>query len=333
MIKLSVIIPIYNGERYLRECLDSVMECQIKEMECILVNDGSKDTSLEICKEYCNKDVRFRLVNQENQGVSMARNKGVKIASGVYLMFLDADDYMDTNSWSLIKQDVDRAENDFIAYSYYTLYASGQTKAERLCEQESVLQDKNTITKFMYASSKLNTCWGKLFLTEVIQSNQLRFRADLKIGEDFIFVAEYYSHCTAPRLYSQCILYYRQHPESTMNKYDMKTRLGYLKILYNYNQTKVEELADQNLQLEMNYYYLCMITDLFLEFAKRTTKKELREIYQGALTYEPVTTMISKVDCKDIKKPYKKIEYHLLHKQQVGALIGYFKLKAFIDQR
>lgn len=332
MIKLSIIVPIYNGKRYLRECLDSVVICPMEDIECILVNDGSKDCSLDICKEFCEKDARFYLLNQENQGVSMARNNGIKLASGKYLLFLDADDYMDINSWATIKADVEREENDFIAYSYHTLYESGQTKEERLCDQD-VVQDKNEITKLIYASSRLNTCWGKIFLTEVIQSNQLQFRPDLKIGEDFIFVADYYSHCSTPLLKGKSILYYRQHGESAMHKYDMVTRLGYLKTLYEYNQEKVGELADQKLSQDMNYYYLCMITDLFLDFAKRSSKDKLRESYQAAIKREPVTTIITNIESKDINKLYKKVEYHLLHKKKIRALIGYFRFKARLDQR
>ena len=95
MPKVSVIIPVYNVEKYLSECLDSVVNQTLKDIEIICVNDGSPDGSAEILEEYAQKDNRIKVITQENRGVSEARNSGLKIASGEYIAFLDSDDYID----------------------------------------------------------------------------------------------------------------------------------------------------------------------------------------------------------------------------------------------
>ena len=98
MKKISIIIPIYNTALYLNKCLDSIINQTYKNIEIILINDGSKDNSLKICQEYTFRDNRIILINKQNAGVSQARNDGIKIASGDYIMFVDSDDWLELNT-------------------------------------------------------------------------------------------------------------------------------------------------------------------------------------------------------------------------------------------
>lgn len=111
---ISIIVPVYNVEEYLEECLESIRQQTFTDIEVILVNDGSTDGSREICERYCEKDIRFRLINQENQGQSVARNRGFKESIGQYIMFVDSDDVIDTNVLEVLlpymKTDVDMVE-------------------------------------------------------------------------------------------------------------------------------------------------------------------------------------------------------------------------------
>ena len=111
---ISVIVPVYNVEKYLEECLDSIKNQTYSAIEVILVNDGSTDSSKEICEKYCKQDSRFLLTNQENQGLSAARNKGVEISTGEYIVFVDSDDIIKTNYLEKLMQymaeDVDIVE-------------------------------------------------------------------------------------------------------------------------------------------------------------------------------------------------------------------------------
>ena len=108
---ISIIVPVYNVEEYLEECLGSIRQQTLTDIEVILVNDGSTDGSREICERYCEKDIRFRLINQENQGQSVARNRGFNESIGQYIMFVDSGDVINTNVLEVLlpymKTDVD----------------------------------------------------------------------------------------------------------------------------------------------------------------------------------------------------------------------------------
>ena len=114
---ISVIVPIYNVERYLDECLNSIQNQSYKDIEVILVNDGSTDSSKTICERYCEEDSRFHLINQTNQGQSVARNVGVTASKGEYIAFVDSDDIIKTNYLEKLMQymteEVDIVESNF----------------------------------------------------------------------------------------------------------------------------------------------------------------------------------------------------------------------------
>ena len=129
--KISVIVPIYNSEKFLNKCLDSIVNQTLREIEIILINDGSVDSSYQICERYAEYDKRIILINQENKGVSSARNAGIEKASGEYLGFVDSDDYIEAEMYSklynsakrydadLVNCDAIRNKNDFVLVSEF----------------------------------------------------------------------------------------------------------------------------------------------------------------------------------------------------------------------
>lgn len=114
--KISIIIPVYNTESYLRECLDSALNQTLKEIEVICTNDGSTDNSLKILREYAKKDPRVIVIDQENQGVSIARNSALKIAKGKYIHFLDSDDYLDLHAYEKLYQRAEQLSLDMLSF-------------------------------------------------------------------------------------------------------------------------------------------------------------------------------------------------------------------------
>ncbi len=130
LIKISVIIPVYNVEKYLRECLDSVVNQTLKDIEIICVNDGSPDNSLAILKEYAAKDSRFVIIDQKNQGLSCSRNNAMKIAKGQYFVFLDSDDYLEPNALEVIYNNMAKKQLDMLSYSGINF--DNKTKKEKI---------------------------------------------------------------------------------------------------------------------------------------------------------------------------------------------------------
>lgn len=143
--KVSVILPVYNTEKYLPECLDSLLNQTLKDIEIICINDGSTDNSLEILQEYQANDQRIRILNQENQGAAIARNKGIQMAEGEYLSFLDADDFFDENMLKWSYEKAQKTNSDICIYGSY-LY-DNLTKKEK---NVPLLLEKMSFLKIMF---------------------------------------------------------------------------------------------------------------------------------------------------------------------------------------
>jgi glycosyltransferase involved in cell wall biosynthesis len=186
MIKnlVSVIIPVYNAERYLRRCLDSVIRQTYSKLEIILINDGSVDSSGDICDEFAQKDSRFKVIHQKNGGVSRARNAGLNAVMGEFFTFIDADDTIDLSYIQLMVTEMRKKEVDLVRLSWY--------RGEKKCSY-GVSFDKNgcyfvtekNIDDLLWFAN----IWG-LFRSESLDST--RFDEQLKYAEDNLFVLEYF---------------------------------------------------------------------------------------------------------------------------------------------
>ena len=130
MAKISVIIPVYNGEKYLSECLDSLVNQTFKDIEIICVNDCSKDSSLEILNSYAQKDNRIKIINQEtNQGQSIGRNIGIQASQGEYIMFIDQDDWYELNTCEEVYNQIKANDNDLLLFNIkYNAYVVVELK-------------------------------------------------------------------------------------------------------------------------------------------------------------------------------------------------------------
>ena len=211
-IMVSVIVPIYNVEEYLEECLESIRNQTYTNIEVILVNDGSTDGSREICESYCEKDIRFRLINQENQGQSVARNRGVKESVGQYIMFVDSDDVVNTDVLEVLlpymKTDVDivecemtREKEAFFLNKIPTIVFEGNSK-------EAII---NCI-----AFRAVKFCaFTKLYRREIVE--KIPFLEGY-IYEDVFTGINYLNHIRKIIVIDYIGYYYRVRPNSTMTK-------------------------------------------------------------------------------------------------------------------
>lgn len=184
MITISVIIPVYNAEKYLRKCLESLLNQSFKHFEVIIVDDGAKDGSSFICDEYAEKDVRFNVYHIKNGGVSNARNYGINKAKGTYITFIDSDDFVSVDFLeNLIK--VTRNNTDFVlsGISYFGGDYS-DSKTEKLTDRE---YDIGTNFQDCYSVITMPTITSpccKLYKREIIVKHKLSFNNNLTYGED-----------------------------------------------------------------------------------------------------------------------------------------------------
>ena len=180
MVKISVVIPVYNIERYLEECLDSVIGQTLESIEIIVINDGSTDNSLKIIEKYQKKDSRIILVTQENKGVSEARNKGIELASGEYVTFIDGDDFVDLKMYEELYKN---SENADIVFSNMNIYNDKTKKSKHLDFKLPFEKEEYGIFYFKYSFIGV---YNKIYKRSFLLKNNLFFEKDLRY-EDILF--------------------------------------------------------------------------------------------------------------------------------------------------
>ena len=188
MLSISVIVPVYNTEKTLRECVDSILCQDYRNFELLLIDDGSKDKSPAICDEYALKDHRVKVYHKPNGGVSSARNYGIDYAQGEWITFIDADDYITQGYLNV----VDKHDEDIIIKGYQKFDKEGVTSNMSLTDSRILLSLKVFLNQYI-TDSLLRCPWAKFYKKSVI--GDLRFLTDMKIGEDAWFVFKYLKRC------------------------------------------------------------------------------------------------------------------------------------------
>ena len=219
MPKISVIVPVYNVEAYLGRCVDSILGQTFTDFELILVDDGSKDTSSAICDEYAKKDERITVIHKENAGVSAARNTGLDVACGEYIMFVDSDDYIHTKMFEKMLLYMQNGVD---------LVISSIQMVTKYAKTEHFLTSKEYISSELlcdYSAEKIpRMCvcapWCKLYQKHLIENNRIRFDTSMSLGEDTCFNMEYLKVCNRIATTEDILYYYmRDNEESLFTKF------------------------------------------------------------------------------------------------------------------
>ena len=193
---ISIIVPVYNVELYLSQCLDSVINQTEADLEIIAVDDGSTDRSGEIADAYAEKDWRITVIHKKNGGLSSARNTGIGLATGEYLLFLDSDDWLDLDTVNTLKSVVEEYRYDTIMFSWDNIDSLNNfvSQREALFDVGFVFteKDKEHIYARFLAGSALNNVWQRIYRRELIQQKHLFFDEELKHTEDLIFSFDFF---------------------------------------------------------------------------------------------------------------------------------------------
>lgn len=205
-MRLSVIIPIYNAEKTLIRCLESLLSQLNKEIEVLLINDGSTDSSGQICKKYVQKNTSFRYYEQQNSGVSAARNKGLDNAVGDYVLFVDSDDYVETTYFDAIQVCVTREKPDLLIFGAVFPNRNQNKRTDYFDQSYDGIE---TIKQYAYISKKqqMFALWNKAFVRQIIENNNIRFAPKSSIGEDGAFIFKYILHSNKLTSISSALYY------------------------------------------------------------------------------------------------------------------------------
>ena len=297
-IKYSIIVPVYNAQRYIERCINSVFLQTETNWELILIDDGSKDGSGEICQRFAALDTRVKYLYQENKGVSAARNKGLDIACGEWITFMDSDDWVEPFHLATfnkqVEKNVDLCINSFIIDLYYGVRTFNYL--------DSVSKNKNESLDLFLGPLKAHSqfLWIKAFKSSIINKYGLRFDVSVSLGEDNIFILSYLLYVKTLSSTSIATYHYDQIDENQNSlgrkKRPVKDALHQIKqnttAIYSiYEQTGRESL----LHYSSDYYY----TRVF----ERILVQNKRKI-GGGFFYKPALTGDFRSFIKDLRIEY-----------------------------
>lgn len=230
-ICFSVIVPVYNTEKYLRECIDAVINQTYKNFELILVDDGSTDKSGEICDEYAEKYDFVKVIHQKNNGVSAARNAGIDAAQNEWISFVDSDDWIDPDMLEIISEHIEKEETDLYSFNMNEVDEYGKNGVARIFSTENkVTEFKDEKDKFNYFFSVVvpgkvgNTVWERIFRKKIITDNNLKFISRESVyAEDILFVFQYMLFTEKVGAVNKVLYNHRVRNNSLTNQFDKES--------------------------------------------------------------------------------------------------------------
>ena len=198
MASISIIVPIYNSENYLEQCIDSILNQTFKDFELLLVDDGSTDNSMPICLQYSKRDNRIHCYAQKNLGPSVARNRGLEKARGEYITFVDSDDYLNPDALEMLYNAIQDGTYDLVRCSFQCVGIRSKLNAGEF--PDMVAHSKYELAQIYYKNyeSYLHAnVWGKLYRASIIKEHKIKFKENIHVCEDRIFNVEYAQHASS----------------------------------------------------------------------------------------------------------------------------------------
>lgn len=279
---ISVIIPIYNVEKYISRCLDSVINQTYKKIEIICVDDGSPDNSIKILKEYEKKDSRIKIIRQQNRGLSGARNTGIKNSRGEYIFFLDSDDWLPLNSLELLYKDILLNKSDISVGNLTKVYPKKNKEIGLKNLEKNNYSLKNyleySINKKNFTANVVN----KLYKTKLIIKNQILFKEKI-LYEDFLFTIQYFIYCKKISVIEEVVYYYFLERENsivnTVSERDLETFLNIIEIenfLIKNNQNEI-----LNSKYFQNYIFEWLLSATISKLFKNGDIESIEIMYES----------------------------------------------------
>ena len=311
MSQISIIVPIYNAEKTLVRCLDSIKKQTYEDFEVLLINDGSTDTSAQICQKYCEADSRFRLINQENSGPSKSRNRGIDEATSKYLSFIDSDDYVEPNLLEEFYTAAEASSADLTICGFYVegdfgssigklKYPSGVYRNEdiRPIALEAIdINVGNNIRPFS---------WIRFVKRECMENPRLRFNTDIYRSEDYLIWSILFARINSLCLIGDKPLYHYIENSSSITHSYVKGYWDMAKTIY--NELKAVYDSDKDAELFLTIMLLRRAT-LSLNIASRakdkeTFKSDLKKVLRDKELKNAVKRIPLKVGMKKVKLRY-----------------------------
>ena len=342
-ILISFIVPVYKVERiYLEQCLNSLMTMKCVNVEFILIDDGSPDRCGDICDHYSTKDCRFKTFHKLNEGVSIARNYGIKKASGKYISFIDADDWIDAEKMDDLIEQISAKDYDVVVHGQYIDYRNSESIAVRPFEKNCVFSKKSELINiekmvFVRKYGGLETSMGagvfcnavdKIIKKKILKDNDISYNHSIKIGEDALFNLQVINKANTIFYFDKCIYHYRMRKTSANH---CTTASGYSDIKKFAQEAEII-IRNQDLETELltALFYRCF--DLIFEQMNRCylqvrmpllSRNGKLELFKKDMHEYPFKQALERLRMSDFQGKYRLRA--ILFKYNMGVLFLMYK--------
>lgn len=310
MDKISVILPVYKVEQYIHQCMDTVINQTYKNLEIILVDDGSPDNCRQICDDYQKKDPRVRVIHKENGGAPAARNDALAICTGDWIAYVDPDDWTELNEFEEVMKIIERDDPDIVIFNTYLNSGSSQ-KVMQAFPEDFVTEDKQVIYGMQLSALNKNYTpylqewsqgfpWDKVFRASMLREHNVLWPTNLKANDDVVYDLHAFQHAKKISYLNKTLYHYRVNPESIGHKF-MPDRVKVDEDIYA-EMLRIKKLYNLDEQFDMALYarivsnmWLCAKRCFFHPSNSKphaVVMKELRE----TLKREPFYSAFDKVD-------------------------------------
>ena len=310
-MKFTFIIPVYNAEKYLEECIHSVLNQTYSNYEVLLVNDGSTDNSLNIIKNFALKDKRVKVLNKKNGGVSSARNYALNSITGDYILFVDADDICNDKMLEIVEKNIKNF--DMLMFAYERKY---KNKVLPIRKNEKGMINKNIAEEIFSKSEYSGYLWNKVFYSKIIKSKNIRFNEKLHFCEDMVFISDYLKYVSSVKYVDKILYSYRMRVSSVSNVLINKKNMS---ILESYKYLFASYESSNLLKNKFMYNYV----ECFMKFKKVMSEEDINEYYTPE-----IDSFIKKIS---IKKRIKLIIInkfyvcYILFRKLKNSIISYYE--------
>lgn len=323
-ILVSTIIPVYNAEKFLEECIESLRNQTLKEIEMIFINDGSTDNSLEILKKYEKIDSRIKVINQKNSGPSVARNRGIEIANGEYLSFIDSDDWVETSMYEDMYHRAINDKSDVVICDMKMVSVDSQLYVKGIIYSDEKYDRKNIedkIFKELLSNSQFNSMANKIYKRSIVKENNLLLDKDIYYAEDWKFNMEFFKYSQTVSYINKCYYYYRRGHESSSNFYNDTTfeRTGLW--IYNMRKKYAIELGI-NPYLAVDDLFQVIIHCIVSEFRRSdiSIKDKLKKV-SYIINSKECLEVIDNINTHRLCVKYRFLYYFIKYKILIALLL------------
>ena len=315
--EIDVIVPVFNAEKYVRRCLDSILKQTLEDWGLLLIDDGSVDNSAAICNDYALNDSRIRVFHQANAGTSAARNTGLNNAQGKWITFVDSDDWIAPDYLEQMLQIVSSQSMEAVFCNCF-LVQDNKITPEYIYEENQCFNQEEILKRLLTISQVRSEIWGKIFKRELLVS--LRFNTDVRIGEDMLFLIELYHACKSLKTATlrEPLYYYRQLNTSVM-------RTGHL--VQDIKQTLMtyEQFIHEHPDVAANYpvEHATFIVRLLTYLTKQDVLRQFNDAYAMKLLKDNFKT--AKVNLNANERRFIRLLYIHPLIAKIGFEMNYLK--------